>query len=148
MRAQAVGHVLDRRHALRTAFGDDIGGAELQRQLLPWFVAAHRDDPFRAELSCGQHPEQPDRAVADDNDRLARPHLGRDRGEPAGTEHVGGGQEVRHQILGGNLGGRDQGPVGERHPHPLRLRGTGRAECLTVGAGGLVAGSADLTGVV
>jgi hypothetical protein len=55
---------------------------------------------------------------------------------------------VRHQILGGNLGGRDQGPVGERHPHPLRLRGTSRPEVLTVGAGGLVAGSAYLAGVV
>ena len=96
----------------------------------------------------GQHPEQPDRAVADHGDGLARPGLGGDSGEPTGAEHVGGGQEVRHQILGGNLRGGDQGAVGQRHPHPLRLRGTGRAEGLTVGAGGLVAGSADLAGVV
>jgi hypothetical protein len=31
VRAQAVGQILDRRHAILTAFGDNIGGAELQR---------------------------------------------------------------------------------------------------------------------
>ena len=39
VRAQSVGQVLDRRHAVVTAFGDDVGRAELQRQLLPRFVA-------------------------------------------------------------------------------------------------------------
>jgi hypothetical protein len=80
VRAQAVGQVFDRRHALLTAFGDDVGGSELQRQLLPRFIAAYRDDPFRAERSPGEHPEQPDRAGTDDNDRLARPNLSRDSG--------------------------------------------------------------------
>jgi hypothetical protein len=70
--------------------GDDIGGAEVPRQLLPRLVAAHRDNPFRAELLGGQHPEQPDRAVPDHDDGLARSGLGRDRGEPAGAKHVGG----------------------------------------------------------
>ena len=56
VRAQPVGQILDRRHAVVAAFGDDVGGAELQRQLLPRLVPAHRDDPFRAELSARPAP--------------------------------------------------------------------------------------------
>ena len=100
------------------------------------------------ELPGGQHAEQPDRAVADHGDGLARAGLGGDGGEPAGAEHVGGGQQVRHQVVGGNLRGGDQGAVGQRHPHPLGLRGTRRSERLPVRAGRLVAGPADLAGVV
>ena len=48
------------------AFGDDVGGAELAGKLLAGFVAAHRDDPFRSQLLCGQHGQQPNGAVTDD----------------------------------------------------------------------------------
>jgi hypothetical protein len=58
-------------------------------------VAAHRNDPFGAELPRGQHAEKPDRAVADHGDGPTGPRLGGDRGEPAGAEHVGGGQQAR-----------------------------------------------------
>ena len=92
-----------------------------QRQLLARLVAAHRDDPLRAELLRGQHAEQPDRAVTDHRDGLAGSGLGGDGGEPAGAEHVGGGQEVRDQIGVRDVGGGDQGAVGQRHPHPLGL---------------------------
>ena len=99
------------------------------------------------ELLRGQDPEQPDRPVADHGDGLARSGFGGDGGEPAGAEHVGGGQQVRHQIVVGNLRGGEQGAVGQRHPHPLRLGAAG-GRGLTVRAGRLVAGPADLAGVV
>ena len=41
---------------------------------------------------------QADRAVADDGDGLARAGLGGDGGEPAGAQHVGGGQQRRDQV--------------------------------------------------
>ena len=104
---------------------------------------------IRSAPSCcgGQHGEQPDRAVADDGDGLAGPDLGGDGGEPAGAQHVGGGQQARDRSSVGNLGGGDQGAVGQRDPHPLGLRAAGGAG-LAVDAGGLVAGPADLAGVV
>ena len=73
--------------------------------------------------------------------------LGGDGAEPAGAEHVGGGQKVGDQVLVRQLGGGDQGAVGQRHPHPLRLRAV-RGAGLPLDAGGLVAGPADLAGVV
>src|SRR3954466_11730463 len=42
---------------------------------LAGLVAAHRDDPLRAELLGGEHREQADGAVADDRHRLARTGL-------------------------------------------------------------------------
>jgi hypothetical protein len=63
--ADAGGEVLDPGHALRTALGDDVGGAELDRQLLPGRVPAHGDDPPGALVRGRQHPEQADRAVTD-----------------------------------------------------------------------------------
>ena len=81
------------RHALVAALLDDVGGAELAGQLLAVGVAAHRDDPLGAELLGGEDAEQADRAVADDRDGLAGAGLGGDGGEPAGAEHVGGGQQ-------------------------------------------------------
>ena len=100
---------------------DDVGGAELAGELLAGLVAAHRDDPLRAELLGGQHREQTDRAVADDGDGLARAGLGGDGAEPAGAQHVGGGQQARDQVVGGQLGGGDQGAVGERDAQQLGL---------------------------
>ena len=138
---------LIRGHAVVAAFGDDVGGAVLQGELLPGLVPAHRDDAFRAELLGGQHAEQPDGAVADHRDGLARAGLGGHRGEPAGAEHVGGGQQARDQVVGRDLRGGDQGAVGQRDPHPFGLRAA-RGGRLPPHAGGLVAGPADLAGVV
>ncbi len=91
---------------------------------------------------------QPDRAVTDHGHGLAGADFGGDGAEPAGAEDVGGGQEVRDEIGGRNLGGGDQGAVGQRHPHPLGLGAAGGAEDLAVDARRLVAGPADLAGVV
>ena len=73
--------------------------------------------------------------------------LGGDGGEPAGAEHVRGGQQRRDQVGVGHAGGRDEGAVGQRDPRVLGLGardGTGS----TVHAVRLVAGLADLAGVV
>jgi len=88
MRADPVRQVLDPGHSLVAAFGDDVGRAEVEGELLAGFVPAHRDDPFGAELLGGEHAEQPDGAVIDDRDGLARPGLGGHGGEPAGARHV------------------------------------------------------------
>ncbi|MGY2085897.1 hypothetical protein ACI790_19390 [Blastococcus sp. SYSU DS0539] len=40
-----------------------------------------------------QDAEQADGSVADNGDGLARGGLGGDGGEPAGAQHVGGGQQ-------------------------------------------------------
>ena len=137
-----------RSHALVAAFGDDVGGAELQRELLARSVTAHRDDPFGAELLGGQHAEQADRAVAHHGHRLAGADLGGDGAEPAGAEDVGGGQQARDQIgVGGTPGVATRVPSasGTRIRSawaPPRCRGS-RGD-----ARRLVAGLADLAGVV
>ena len=105
-------------------------------------VAAHDDDPLGAELLGRQHAEETDGAVADDGDGLARADLGGDGREPAGAEHVGGGEEVRDQVASGNVGGGDEGAVGERDAGVLGLGADGAHE-LAVEAGALVAGPAD-----
>jgi hypothetical protein len=87
------------------------------------------------------------RAVPHHRDALAGRHLGRDRREPSGAEHVRGGQQARDQVVRGRFGSGDQGAVGERDAGALRL-GAERADRLGVHAPGLVPGAADLAGVV
>ena len=50
--------IRDLRDAVASAFGDDVGGAELAGELLAGLVAAHRDGLFGAELPDGQDREQ------------------------------------------------------------------------------------------
>ena len=109
------------RDALVAALDDDVGGAELAGELLARLVAAHRDDPLGAELPGGEDGEQADGAVADDRDGLARSGLGGHGGEPAGAQHVGGGQQARDQVVVGHAWRGDQRAVGERDAHVLRL---------------------------
>jgi hypothetical protein len=110
-------------------------------------VPAEGDDPLGAQLPGGQDAQQSDGAVADDSHRLARSGLGGDGGEPAGAEHVGGREQTRDQVVGRHLGGGDEGAVGQRDAGVLGLRAGGGAG-LPVDAVGLVAGAADLAGVV
>ncbi|WP_436839119.1 DoxX family protein [Nonomuraea angiospora] len=111
-----------------------ITGADAvsEGELLAGLVPAHRDNPFGAELSGGQHAERPDGAVADDRDGLARSHLCGHRGEPSCTQYVGGGQEAGGQVLRRYVRRGDQGAIRERDAHELRL---GAADALTVDAG-------------
>ena len=95
----------------------------------------------------GEDAQEADGAVADDGDGLARADLGGDGGEPAGAEHVGGGEVVRDEVGGGDLGGGDEGAVGEGDAGVLGLGADGAHEG-PVDAGALVAGLAELAGVV
>jgi hypothetical protein len=75
----------------------------------------------------------------------SRAGLRGDGAEPAGAEHVGGGGEAREEIIGRRVGDGPQGAVGERNPHQL---GLGVFNSNQVDTRALVAGPADLTGVV
>src|SRR5215208_5284632 len=147
VRPETVGELLDPFRALLAALGHDLGRAELPGEPLAGPVPAHRDDPLRAKLLGGEHREQPDGAVADDRHRLARTGLGRHGAKPAGAEHVGGREQAGDHVLRRQARRRYEGAVGERDAGVLRLRagwGTG----LPVDAGRVVAGPADLAGVV
>jgi hypothetical protein len=116
-------------------------------ELLAWFVAAHRDDPLRAQLLGGEHAEQTDGAVADNGNDLARADFGGSGSKPTGAEDVRGGEQARDQACGWQVRGGDEGAVGEGDTGPLGLGADGADE-LAVDARALVAGAADLTGVV
>src|SRR2546427_5680743 len=87
------------------------------------------------------------RAVADNGDSLAGPDVRSVGGEPPGAQHVRGSEEARDQVFGRNLRCRDQRAVGERDAQQGRL-GAARANVLDMGAAALIAGMADLAGVV
>jgi hypothetical protein len=79
-------------------------------------VAAHGHDPLGAELAGGQDGQQPDRAITDHRDGLVWAGLGGHGAEPAGAEHIGGGQQAREQVLRRELRGGNQGAVGQGDP--------------------------------
>src|SRR5437588_12130061 len=147
VRAEPVGQILDPRCALVAAFLDDVGGAELERHLLPRLVAAHDHDSLCAEPASREHAEEPDGSVADDRDALSRCDLSRDRSEPAGSQDVRGGEQTRYEVVGRDAGGGDERAVSERDAREFCLRSDG-ADGFAVNAGALVAGLADLTGIV
>src|SRR5215218_5439454 len=60
VRPQTAGELLDPCRALLAALAHDLGRAELPGEPLAGLVAAHRDDPLRTELICGEHREQAD----------------------------------------------------------------------------------------
>ena len=105
-------------------------------------MPGHGDEPLRPQLLGGHDGERADGPVTDNCHGLAGSGLGRHGAEPAGAQHVGRGPQRRHQILGRQLGGGDQGAVGKRDPQVFGLgtTGTGPLPPLT---GGLVAGPAD-----
>ena len=105
---------------------------------------------IRSAPSCvgGQDAEESDGAVTDDGDGLAGAGLGGNGGEPAGAEDVGGGQQAGDQVVVGHARGGDQGAVGVRDAGSFGLGADGAVDELGVHAPGLVAGPADLAGVV
>src|SRR5215203_2620276 len=147
VRAEPVGELLDPCRALVAALGHDLGRAELPGEPLAGLVAAHRDDPLRAELIGGEHREQPHGAVADHRHRLAWSGLGSHGTKPAGAEHVGGRQQAGDHLLRRHPRRRYEGAVGERDAGVLCLCASGGTG-LAVDARRLVAGPADLAGVV
>ena len=142
-----AGEVPDFRHTGLPAVVDDVSGAELAREPLPVGVSAHRDNAFSAQLVGRQHAEQTDRIVTDDRSRLAGARFGGHRAEPAGAQHIGGGQQAGDQFGGRPLRVDDQGAVGPRDAPVFGLRADA-AHRYRVLASALVAGSTDLAGVV
>jgi hypothetical protein len=110
-------------------------------------VPAHGDNALGAELPGGQHGQQPDGAVTHHRDGPARTDLGRHGAEPAGAEHVGGGEQARDQVVGRDVRGGDEGAVGQGDAQVLGLGADG-ADGLAVQARALVPGLADGAGVV
>jgi hypothetical protein len=145
VRAQPVSDFLDLGNPLVATLCNDVGCAVLAGQLLPWLVAAHRDDPLRPKLLGGQHGKQTNRAVTNHDNGLARADLCSVGGEPAGAKHIGGGEEAPDLVRVGDLRCSDKGAVGQGDP---QLLGLGRAHAHALDTGGLVAGPADLAGVV
>ena len=143
--ADAVGQLLDAGDALFAALRHDVGRAELEGEVLAALVAAHRDDALRAHLLGRENAHQADRAVADDDDRRAGSDTRRIGRIPAGAQHVRSRQQVGNEIGGGNLGGRHQRAVGQRHAGVGRLR---PGHELALLAGGLEAELAMRAGVV
>src|SRR5712692_2521167 len=74
--------ILDAGHTFITALRHDVCRAELQSELLSFFVAAHGDDPFRAHLPGGEHGQQTYGSVADDSNRHLWPYVRRFGGKP------------------------------------------------------------------
>jgi hypothetical protein len=76
----AVGQLLDALDGLGAAFADDVGGAELARERDPVRVPAEDEDLLGAEPLRGDDAAEPEGAVADHGDTLARRDLGDDGG--------------------------------------------------------------------
>ena len=139
---------LIRGDALVAALGDDVGGAELEGQLLAGFVAAHRDDALGAELLGGEHAEEADGAVADDGHGLARARPRRRRPRTSRCR-------VRRRRPGswGTRSSDGTSGVATSVPSASGIRAYSAwvpmvPIGLAVDAGALVAGPADLAGVV
>src|SRR2546430_11356921 len=56
---------------------------------------------------------------------LSGASFGGDRREPSGAEDVGRGEQARDQVSRWQVGGGDEGAVGERDPSELRLGADG-----------------------
>ena len=120
--AHALRQVGHPRRALVAALGHHLGGAEPSRERLPVGVPGHRDDPLGAHPGGRQDAEQTDGAVADHDHRVALADVGADRSVPAGAHHIGEREQARDQRRLGLVAQRDEGAVGQRDPHVLRLR--------------------------
>ena len=88
----------------------------------PVRVAAEDDDPLRAQPLRGDHPAQPDGAVADDGHRLARARRrrARRRGARCRSRRRASAATASAVVLR-RPGSDDQRAVGERHAHRLAL---------------------------
>ena len=99
IRADSFGERLDLRHAFIAALGHDVGGAEFGRELLPRFVTAHRNDPRRPHLLCGEHPHETYRPISYDRDGRSGLDARRIRRVPAGAEHIRNRKQMGNQIV-------------------------------------------------
>ena len=65
--ANTLRQLLDLRHTLVAALGDDVGRAVFECEVLPRLVAAHGDDPTGFPLICGEHAHKANRTVTDND---------------------------------------------------------------------------------
>ncbi len=107
--------------ALLAALGDDVGGTEFTAQIRTVGVPAHQNDLLGSEALRGEHTAEPDGAVTDDGDGVARPDPGCHRAVMAGAEHVGQCEQRRHQCRVRRDREFHQRALGQRHPHSLAL---------------------------
>ena len=109
----AASEVVDVGGALGASLGDDVGGAELAAEVGARLVPPHQDDLLGAEPLGRQNGQQADGAVTDDGDAGALVDATLDCGVVAGAQHVGQGEQGRHQR--GLLADRElgQGAVGQ-----------------------------------
>jgi hypothetical protein len=150
VRAEAVRQLPDLLSALPAAFGDDVGGAELDTEVGACLVTAHQDDALGSQALGGQDGEQADRSVADDRDARAWADPGGDGGVVARAVHVG----KRHQR--GQQGAvftdwePDQRARGLRYAHRLALAAVDAVPAVAapVRTGGLEVVAAVLARVV
>src|SRR5271166_4861398 len=122
IRTDVPGELLDPGHTLIATLGDNVGRAELEGEVLPCLMAAHRDDPPGAHLLCRENTHQSDGAITHDRNCRAGLHTPGIRRVPAGSEHVACRKQARDQVVIGQLGRCDQRSVGERHARQRRLR--------------------------
>src|SRR4029453_9434376 len=81
-------------------------------------MAMMRSAPSWLAASTARRPTRPSPPP---RDGPAGAGLGRHGPEPAGAEHIGGGQQARDQVVGRELGGGDQGAVGQRDARGVGL---------------------------
>ena len=87
--SEPVRELLDHGHAILAALLDDVRRAVVAGETLARFMAAHDDDPIRAELAGSEHCMQANRAITHHRHGLARTGPGRHGAEPAGAKNVG-----------------------------------------------------------
>src|ERR1044071_2585755 len=86
--ADSFRQLLDTCNSLIAALSDNVGRPEFARKLLSSRVAAHSDDSLCAHLFCGEHAEQPDRAITNDRNGRTWFHVCRIGGEPPCAHNI------------------------------------------------------------
>lgn len=95
--ADASRELPDALDPLVPALDHDAGRAELARERLPRRVTAHGDDPLGAPLLRGEHPEETDRAISDDDDGVPGPHPAVTRNTPAAPRRAADAEKERRE---------------------------------------------------
>ncbi len=127
----------------------EVGHPERLREGLPPRVDVHADDLARAGHARALHHVEPDAAEAEDDDRLARPHLrGVDDRADARRHAAADVADLVERSVGADLGERDLRQHGEarerRRPHVVKEPlAPGREAARPVGHEALALGRAD-----
>jgi len=113
LRSNALSQLLDEFHAIIAPFRHDIGRAEFKREVLAGLVTAHRDYSGSTHLFGCKDAQQPDRAVADNDDRRAFSDAGGVGGIPSCAKNVRWRKKTWDEVVGRQVGRRNEGSIGE-----------------------------------